>query len=293
MPLNLPERTKTYLGPVTDSNAWNGFELRSDDIVVSTPPKCGTTWVQSITMMLVFGKTGMDKGIFRLAPWLDCAFRDAAETKAILNAQTHRRCIKSHAPLDGITYDPDVTYVAVYRHPLDVHFSMRKHVDNMAADLLDHLFPEGDGEAFGLFVDNPAISSGTDDLTVASIVYHYQSFNKWAHLPNVHLFHYADLTRDLAGQMSRLAGIYGYEYDAALMSKLVEGATFKTMKTNAVGAEKPSGSVLKSYGAFFSSATSNKWESELSTDQIATYDARIAELLPKADRNWLEWGTAV
>jgi hypothetical protein len=290
MPLDLPERSKIYLGPATDSNAWNGFELRSDDIVVSTPPKCGTTWVQSITMMLIFGKPGMDKGIFQLAPWLDCAFRDTDETTAVLNAQTHRRCIKSHTPLDGITYDPDVTYIAVYRHPLDVHFSMRKHVDNMATDVMDHLFPEGEGAAFGLFVDGVENSRGIDDLTVASIVYHYQSFKKWAQLANVHLFHYADLTRDLAGQMARLAAIYGYDYDAGLMAELVEGATFKTMKTNAAGAEMPSGSVLKSYGDFFSSATSNKWEGELNADQIAAYDARISALLPPADRRWLEWG---
>ena len=33
---------------VYDSARWTGFSLRPDDIVVSTPPKCGTTWTQMI-----------------------------------------------------------------------------------------------------------------------------------------------------------------------------------------------------------------------------------------------------
>ncbi len=37
-----------------DSRRWDGFEFRADDIVISTPPKCGTTWTQMITALLIF-----------------------------------------------------------------------------------------------------------------------------------------------------------------------------------------------------------------------------------------------
>ncbi|MEE9427146.1 MAG: sulfotransferase domain-containing protein [Paracoccaceae bacterium] len=294
MDVTMPKRSKTYSGSMTQSAVWENFTLRGEDIIISTPPKCGTTWTQSITMMLIFGKPGMDIGIGDISLWLDCGFKDQDEIVTRLNGQTHRRCIKSHTPLDGITYSPDATYIAVYRHPMDVHFSMRKHVENLKddVDLNQTQFPDDIGEGFRMFVENGLTGSGTDDLTVASIIEHYMSFKNWAHLPNIYLFHYADLTRDLAGQMQRLASIYDIEHPSDLMAELVDAATFKRMKSNAHTAPKRTSSVFKNPARFFSTATSNKWEQHLSAKEEATYNARIAGLLTKADRRWLEWGNA-
>lgn len=284
-----PQRDKIYRGPMTQSDAWDTFALRQDDIIISTPPKCGTTWMQSITVTLIFGQPEIDIGVSNISLWLDCGFRDRDDIAARLNAQTHRRCIKSHTPLDGISYSPEATYIAVYRHPMDVHFSMRTHVENLAVELNQSQFPDNIGEGFRMFVDNSATQSGTDDLTVASIVQHYMSFRKWEHLPNVHLFHYADMTRDLAGQMDRLARIYDIEHDTELMAQLVEAATFRSMKNNAIN-NKRERSVFKNPAEFFANATSNKWEKFLGEADVAAYGARVADMLPKADRDWLEWG---
>ena len=293
MPLDMPERSKIYSGKFTNSNAWDGFELRRNDIIVSTPPKCGTTWVQSITLMLIFNDPSMDKIVDDISLWLDCGFRDQAEIAQELTAQTHRRCIKTHTPFGGITYSPDATYIAVYRHPMDVHFSMRTMLENMKTNMNPERFPDDISEGFRMFVEDDLTDSGTDDLTVASIVDHYRLVKKWAHLPNIHLFHYADLTRDLAGQLDRLAGIYGIEHDAGQMAEFVEAATFKSMKAKAANVVSREDSVLRHPADFFANATSNKWENRLSEAEVAAYDARIAGLLDKADRDWLEWGTAV
>jgi len=50
-----PDRTaarmaavRRYEGTVYDSNRWDGFELRTGDIIIAAPPKCGTTWMQMI-----------------------------------------------------------------------------------------------------------------------------------------------------------------------------------------------------------------------------------------------------
>ena len=61
------------------------------------------------------------------------------ELKAKLEAQEHRRCIKSHTPFDGIPYDPSVTYISIYRHPIDVHFSTITHVEHMTFDIPDDM----------------------------------------------------------------------------------------------------------------------------------------------------------
>ena len=45
---------RRYEGTVFDSGRWDGFELRPGDIIISTPPKCGTTWTQMICALLIF-----------------------------------------------------------------------------------------------------------------------------------------------------------------------------------------------------------------------------------------------
>jgi aryl sulfotransferase len=55
---DLPRRTREYIGPVTESRVWDRFELRAGDIILSTPPKCGTTWSQAILVMLLDGHAG-------------------------------------------------------------------------------------------------------------------------------------------------------------------------------------------------------------------------------------------
>ena len=42
---------------------------------------------------------------------------------------------------------------------------------------------------------------------------------------------------------------------------------------------------------FFDSGTSNKWEGRLSDDQLAAFDARMRELLPDDQIQWLLWGS--
>ena len=44
MTQKLPARVRDYIGPVTDTRIWDSFETRPGDVILSTPPKCGTTW---------------------------------------------------------------------------------------------------------------------------------------------------------------------------------------------------------------------------------------------------------
>lgn len=42
---------------------------------------------------------------------------------ARIEAQQHRRFVKTHTPLDGVPLDPRATYIVVGRHPLDTAVS--------------------------------------------------------------------------------------------------------------------------------------------------------------------------
>lgn len=117
---------RDYKDTLTDSRRWGAFTPRDGDIVVSTPPKCGTTWTQAILAMLITGDPLVDAQTSMKSPWIDISFRDVAEVMARLEAQEHRRQVKTHTPFDGVPYWPQMRYITVYRHPIDVHFSFSK-----------------------------------------------------------------------------------------------------------------------------------------------------------------------
>lgn len=144
-------RRKAYVEDISDSTRWDAFEPRPGDIVVTTPPKSGTTWTQSILAMLIAGDPATDADTAYKSPWIDISVRSVEEVMERLAAQEHRRQVKTHTPFDGIPYWSGLRYISVYRHPIDVHFSFRKHNANMAIEALNPFFPEDVEESFAYF----------------------------------------------------------------------------------------------------------------------------------------------
>src|SRR3954471_3399437 len=101
---------RRYQGIVSDSSRWDGLELRPGDIIISTPPKCGTTWTQMICALLVLQEPELPQPLDRIAPWIDMVTRARTEVFAELAAQTHRRSIKPRTPLYGIANNPAAAY---------------------------------------------------------------------------------------------------------------------------------------------------------------------------------------
>ena len=289
----LTERLRDYVGPVTNTDIWDDFELRPNDVIVCTPPKCGTTWTLNIVMMLIHGKVVPDAGNREEAPWLDCGFRDRKAIAARQASLTRRRCLKSHTPMDGISYGSEPTYIVVYRHPVDAHFSFRSHVENMKdPSPLAEMFPEDIRAGFSQFLDGPLTDAGTDIMTVSSLVHHFREARVREGKGNVHFFHYADLSRDLHGQIERLSGILQSNLSPKTLTEITEANTFDSMRKVAEASERRfhEDSPFVDQAKFFASGTSNKWKGRLSDDDIASYFDRCASLLSPEDAAWLNWG---
>jgi hypothetical protein len=88
---------RRYEGSMYDSNRWDGFELRPGDIIISTPPKCGTTWTQMIRALLILQEPELPLPLDTLSPRIDMVTRARTDVFADLEAQTHRRFIKTGA----------------------------------------------------------------------------------------------------------------------------------------------------------------------------------------------------
>ena len=113
-----------YRSDDEDSGRWEGFGFRPGDIVISTRSKSGTTWMQMICALLIFQTPELPQPLGMLSPWLDWLITPRDEVLARLEAQRHRRFIKTHTPLDGVPLAESVTYLVVGRHPLDMAVSL-------------------------------------------------------------------------------------------------------------------------------------------------------------------------
>ena len=73
----MTEMRPHYRSVASDNTRWEGFRFRPDDIVISTPPKCGTTWLQMICGLLIFQDPTFDRPLAEISPWLDMVIRGA------------------------------------------------------------------------------------------------------------------------------------------------------------------------------------------------------------------------
>lgn len=296
---------RRYRATVYDSDRWQGFELRRGDIIISTPPKCGTTWTQMICALLILQEPALPLPLDTLSPWLDMVTRARSEVFAELAAQSHRRFIKTHTPLDGLPNDPTVTYICVGRDPRDVALSMDRHIDNTnvsaflearaRAAAIDGIDleplpppperPDGTRDRFWQWVDDetPSIQIGS---SLRRTVEHLQTFREAdAELDVVHL-HYDDLKADLDGQMRRLAVHLGIDIDEERWLRLVEAATFGSMRTRADMTVAAGAEHWIDPAAFFHLGESGQWAELLDGAGLARYATRVREL---ASDDLIEW----
>ena len=112
-----------YRSWMSDSLRWDALRLREGDVVISAPSKCGVTWTQRLVSLLVFDGPDLPGPLSTVSPWVDLNIRPIEEVVAVLDAQQHRRFLKTHTPLDGLVLDDRVTYIGVGRDPRDAAIS--------------------------------------------------------------------------------------------------------------------------------------------------------------------------
>ncbi len=280
---------RDYIGEMTDSRRWAKFEPRAGDVVVCTPPKSGTTWTQGILAMLIAGDPEVDAQTSMKSPWIDINIRPVEEVMARLAAQDHRRQVKTHTPLDGVPVWTELRYITVYRHPIDVHFSFRKHAANQKMGATWHgLMKEDPSESFHIFLEG----DHQEGASLSTIVRHYRETLRREPRENLLRLHYSGMLADLDDAVARIAAHVGIDVPPELMAAVVTAATFESMKANAHRYAPSAGQDFwHRDDGFFDSATSKKWEGQLTDADLAAYDARISALLTPDERHWLEWGT--
>jgi hypothetical protein len=293
----VPNAPVRYRSADEDSARWSGFPFRDGDIVISTRSKTGTTWIQMICALLVFGTAELPAPLAELSPWLDWSIRPSEEVLAQLATQVHRRFIKTHTPLDGLPSDPRVTYIVAGRHPLDMAVSLYHQGDNLDRERMRELLgPSGPGRT-------PASRPGLTDWLVAwihdgadprlsldslpGVMMHLTGAWRLRDDPNIVLLHYADLIGDLEGSMRRLADRLAISIPEGIWPSLVEAATFESMRSHAEQRVPDPAGVLVDATAFFRRGRSGAGAEALMPVALQEYHDRVALLAPPDLLDWL------
>lgn len=300
-----PERTHEYRNHHLDSTRWDGFRVRDGDIVVTTAYKAGTTWTQRILAALVLGPEPGDQGLMELSPWIDARFHGPIEPMLeSIEAQRHRRFVKSHLAADGLRFFPEAKYVVVGRDTRDVFMSLWNHY-SAYTDLAYSLFNDADrpGPEFPRCPADPRelwprwIGEGwfdwePDGWPFWSHHHHLTTWWEWRDLPNVHFMHYRDMLADVEGEMRRLAAFCELDVPEDSWPAIVAAVQLDAMREEAKGADGDDPAAMIFEGGverFLFKGTNGRWRGTLTDADLALYDRAAATLDPEL-RAWLEGG---
>lgn len=294
----LPRKTREMHNHHFDSTIWNGFDFRDDDIVIATYAKSGTTWMQQIVSQLIFDGEE-DLPVAEMSPWLDLRVPPKAVKLPAVEAQTHRRFLKTHLPVDALVFSDKARYIYIGRDGRDVMWSMHNHhitANEAWYDALNNT-PGRVGPPIGKPPADPVEYFTTwlrnDGFPLWPFWEHLRGWWAIRDLPNVLLVHFADLKRDLPGEARRIADFLGIRPDPAGWEAILHHCSFDYMKENAT-ASVPLGGAFWDGGArtFIHKGVNGRWKDSLPPEASAEYEARARAELGSEAAGWLKNGSA-
>ncbi|NNE08526.1 MAG: sulfotransferase domain-containing protein [Gemmatimonadetes bacterium] len=279
-----------------DSTIWNDLQFRDDDIIISTYAKSGTTWVQQIVSQLLFdGETGLE--VAEMSPWVDLRVPPKEVKLPQIEAQTHRRFMKTHLPVDALAFSPKAKYIYIGRDGRDVVWSMYNHHVN-ANQVWYGALNDTPGRV------GPPIEPPPDDIReywrdwMAKDGFPFWPFwdsvRGWwetRDLPNVHFVHFSNLKNDMPGEIRRIAQFLDIPINEAKWDAILEHCSFRYMKENAAKSV-PLGGAFWDAGAkvFINKGVNGRWADTLTKEDCAEYEARAIKEWGEACARWLATG---
>lgn len=284
-----------------DSTRWEHYTPRKGDVIISTSYKSGTAWMQLIVCLLIKKDC---EGLGKLSPWLEEVSQPIENVMSRLDAQTSRRVIKTHLPLDALPYFPEVYYIVVCRDPRDVFMSLWNHYQNYTETYYqqvnqnlgpnDPIFPkcpENIHDFWQTWITKAWFPWENEGYPFWGNLRHTQTWWDYRHLPNIQLIHFNQLLQEPAHEISKVADFIQVPCSPTDIAQIVKQTAFDQVRANSdsffTGGTK---NFKKGSKSLFHKGTNGRWRTVLSLEELEQYQHYMQKNLSPDIVRWLETG---
>ncbi|XP_062993337.1 sulfotransferase 1C2-like [Elgaria multicarinata webbii] len=205
-----------------------GFKARPDDLLISTYPKAGTTWIQEIVDMIQHGgdRQKCARGpIYQRHPFIDLSPPNVPTGVEEAEAMPSPRTLKTHLPVQLLP-------PSFWEHNCKIIYVARNPKDNAVSYFhfcrMNQGMPEpGNWDQF------------LEDFLVGKITWGswFDHVRGWWEAkkrhPILYLF-FEDMKEDPAREIRKVAQFLGLQLSDVVLNRTVEHTKFETMKANAM-----------------------------------------------------------
>jgi hypothetical protein len=213
-------------GPTHDPVILANFVARPTDVLITTAPKAGTTWMQQILHQLRSGGDATFSSIDEVVPWLELprSGKTAMEILDDFEAIKDPRLFKTHCTYEqtpGVytariilsSRDPRDCCVSYYHHVMDMTDAARARIGTDRHKSFDDVF-----EAW---------------LSYAGWYRNIQGWWPHSNDDNLLWLRYEDMKQDLPGSIDRILGFLGWDVTDEQRNRAIEYSSFDWMKAHA------------------------------------------------------------
>jgi len=201
------------------------FQALETDVLITTAPKAGTTWMQQILYQMRSGGDTDFDNIDTVVPWLERPRKDKSWRQVLddYDSLPRPRLFKTHCTAEQTPGIGTASIILTMRDPRDCCVSFYHHLMNMtdsARDIAGHQRPA----SFTAHVDNW--------LESAAWFRNVKSWWPYRDHEKVLLLRYKDLKRDLGEVVDQIAAFLDWELNPEQKANVLKYSSFDWMKAH-------------------------------------------------------------
>ncbi|EIC20888.1 sulfotransferase domain-containing protein [Thiorhodovibrio frisius] len=261
--------------PLHDPWILANFQARPTDVLITTAPKAGTTWMQQILHQLCTGGDEAFKDIDGMVPWLERQ-RPPQTWRQVLEALETRaapRLFKTHCTWEQTPGRDIARLILTVRDPCDCCISFYHHLMDMTDSAL---------ACHGL--ERPASLDAHVDAWLGFGAWFRNLASWWPQRErdNLLMLPYSDLKADLPAAITRIADFLGWPLTPQTRERAAHLSSFAWMKANSqrFAGRNADGSPMFRPGGFIRKGETGDHKTQLTPDQEARILRRCRQELP-------------